>query len=133
MTTSKALSLPWVRMSVGVMLVSACLIFSCFVAYRRGRAAGYREASALGHEAAFVASLSALQNLRGGDSAKAIDNLEAFCYASAVALLEQPSLRSNVVGGWFRADLLNYRSRYGNAAGKQYPTEKRLDELLRAR
>jgi hypothetical protein len=69
--------------------------------------------------------------LRGGDYTNGIGRLESFCYSSAVALMKQPNLRSNVVGEWFRADLVKYRNTFSNSPGERYPTEDELDSLLR--
>jgi hypothetical protein len=118
-----------------LVAVSFCILCSAvttayFLGYQRGHRVGSRYASALGLEGGFVASFSALQRLRSGSQTDAIDGLEAFCYSSAVGLLQQPDLRSNVVGGWFREDLMKYRAAYSNAPSRLYPTTQRLDAIL---
>ena len=112
------------------MILALCVIASgsFFVGMDKGLSKGRRRGAAAGHEAAFVASFSALQRLRAGEACAAITNLEAFCYSSAVALLQQPSERSNVIGSWFYEDLLRYREKY--AASNSYPTDAILRSLL---
>jgi len=114
------------------MLIAVGFVVAFSLGHRRGQWSGYRNGSALGHEAAFVASFAALQDLRSGKGTNAIQNLEAFCYANALALMGQPDLRSNVVGGWFRDELVKYRAAYGSSTAQQYATEQQLDALLQA-
>ena len=118
------------RLAAIVIVISIGMVGMFRLGFVAGKRTGGRGTSALLHESGFVASFGALRRLRAGEEADAIHGLEAFCYSSAVALLECPDLRSNVVGSWYRDDLLKYRSVYAGPQSLQDPTEQRLDLLL---
>lgn len=100
--------------------------------WRQGKSEGYLDAGSLLRSSAFVQSFGALKDLRNGDWSAAINTLEPYCYSSAADLFENPGSRGEMIREMFSEELIKYRADFGNPPDQQYPTEERLDRLLRA-
>ncbi len=114
----------------GWAAIAAAIVCAYWSGRHRGWQAGYRAAASNARASAFVASFDTLKKIRAGDMTNGITRLESFCFSSFVELVSYPGDKSNIVA-WFRPELADYRSAYAPRSEEQYPTEKKLDELLR--
>ncbi len=117
------------RVAVALALLTA-LGTAYFIGFYRGESAGYRSASGIIRSSGFVAAFDSLKRLRNADQTNAIHRLESYCYSTAADLLASPGPQQNVVGTFFRDDLIAYRKAHARPFAEQTPTEKRLDSLL---
>jgi len=113
-------------------LFVCAVVVAFFGGVKRGKSVGYQTASGLLRMSGLAAGLDTLQRIRAGDYTNAMERLEAFCYSTAVDLLEQPKTQNDAVVSLLKSDLIQYRETYGHPFQGRYATERRLVELLQA-
>lgn len=109
------------------LLFVAAMAVSALLGYRAG---SHRRYTWIRSD--FVGSFAALQNLRKGDTAAAIERLEAKCFSTANVLYGTPEFRNDPMPGWFLKDLRAYRAMYRTNSAEWYPTEHLLEQNLAA-
>ena len=109
------------------LILVATAAVSATLAYKAGAQRRY-----IWIKSDFIGSFAALQSLRSGDTAGAIDRLEAKCFATANVLYSAPALRNDPMPQMFLKDLRAYRASYRTNTAQWYPTEKLLEHNLAA-
>ena len=112
-----------------LVLILALLTTSAgyYVGFRRGHVVGQQLAENF-RVNNFITSFDVLEKLRSSNYTGAIERLEPFCYSSFIDAFE--GTKSNLVS-LYTPQLINYRATYANPKTEQYPTEQKLDLLLR--
>ncbi len=100
-----------------------------YLGFRQGRIAGEQSVAENFRINNFIASFDVLRKLRATNYSGAIERLESSCYSSFVDAIEGGG-RNNLLN-LYKTQLADYRTAYSNFKSDQYPTEQRLDLLLR--
>src|ERR1035438_8008592 len=108
----------------GVVVVLACLTSAYFgFHYGSQHIVTARAGSA-------IMELDALKNLRSGDTAAAIRELEGSCFMNAAEVLSQSGWRTEAFRKIEVASLASYRAAYRTNQADWSPIEQRLEILL---